>query len=123
MGRRLRRVRESMGLTRAEVSARARMDEGYLTYLEESAAHPSVETLLKLARAVDTTPEELLGVRPDPRPGPYGPAAGNRTGELTPERCWELVGSRGVGRVVLPARRAASRRCGWSTTRRATACS
>lgn len=104
VGRRIRRVRESMGLTRAEVSARARMDEGYLTYLEEATAHPSVETVLKLARAMDTTAEQLLGGHRDQGPGPYGPAAGNRSGAMTPELCWELVGRHGVARLVLQAR-------------------
>lgn len=104
IGYRVRRAREARRLTRAEVSSRARVDEGYLAYLEESAAHPSVETLSKLARAIGTTLEDLMGVTSGVRPGPYGPAAGNVAAVLTAERCWELVGARGVARVVVPTR-------------------
>ncbi|PWJ48831.1 Helix-turn-helix domain-containing protein [Quadrisphaera granulorum] len=106
-GQRLRRVRESMGLTRAEVSARARMDEGYLTYLEETSAQPSAGAVLKLARALGTTVEHLLGVQVHDQPGSFAASGGHRSGAPDPRRCWEMVGDRGVARVVLQARTSA----------------
>ncbi|QLJ02261.1 pyridoxamine 5'-phosphate oxidase family protein [Streptomyces sp. NEAU-sy36] len=112
LGRRLRRRRAELGLTREEVAARAGMAEAYVAHLEEhSTAAPDSGTLLRLAGALRTTPRELGGGYAG-LPAGLGQASRNpRLDELSEQECRELLSTHGVGRfsvstegapVVLP---------------------
>lgn len=104
LGRRVRARRIALGLDRDVVAARARMDPGYLDYLEHAPARPDAAALLRLARALHTSVEDLLGSERDRAPGTCGAGEDLRLEELPEAECWALLGERGVGRVALDAR-------------------
>ncbi|WP_203872400.1 helix-turn-helix domain-containing protein, partial [Planomonospora parontospora] len=91
LGRRVAARRETLGLSRERLAERAGIDSGYLAYLEEAAASPASETVQRLAAALETSPEELLGGTVDLPPG-RGPAAADPSLEkLDPNRCLHLI--------------------------------
>ncbi|RNL86020.1 helix-turn-helix domain-containing protein [Halostreptopolyspora alba] len=99
--RRIAQRRGELGLTRDEVAERAGMDPGYVAYLEEYPARFSRESLYRLARALHTYPDHLLGVGTDTPPGSAATAVrAPGTSALTAEECLELIGPGGVGRAA-----------------------
>ncbi|MEV0387384.1 pyridoxamine 5'-phosphate oxidase family protein [Nonomuraea sp. NPDC050643] len=100
LGRRIIHHRERLGLTREQVAARADMSPGYVKYLEEHADTPDTGTLDRLADALDTTMDDLLGGGRDRPPG-HGPAMANPTLERLDEaECLRLIEPGGIGRVA-----------------------
>ncbi len=62
LGRRIRTARQSMGWSLAQLAEHASISKGYLWQLEnERNANPSMEVLLRIADALDTTIAALLG--------------------------------------------------------------
>ena len=57
----LRRLREAAGLTQVELSAMVGVTQTALSAWELGTAMPSVNNLLRLCAALDTSPAELLG--------------------------------------------------------------
>ncbi|HEV7932582.1 MAG TPA: pyridoxamine 5'-phosphate oxidase family protein [Actinomadura sp.] len=102
LGRRVTRRREELGLSIEEVAARARMDPGYVDYIEHRPAHLSAESLLQLAGALRTSAVSLLGERAGRVPRERG-AGRERPGieELQAGECLRLISGGGVGRVVM----------------------
>ncbi|MEV7013384.1 pyridoxamine 5'-phosphate oxidase family protein [Streptosporangium sp. NPDC051022] len=100
LGRRVTRRREDLGLTRDQLAGRAGLDALYLAYLEENPASPPVETVRRLAVALDTGVEELLGGTVDLPPGRGRPAARPSLEKLDPAECLRLISPGGVGRVA-----------------------
>lgn len=100
LGRRVARRRESLGLSREQLAGRAGIDPGYLGYLEEAAASPTMDTVRKLAVALETGVEELLGGTMDLPPGRGRPAPRPSLERLEPEECLRLISPGGVGRVA-----------------------
>lgn len=80
LGRRVAQRRMELGLTRDQLAARAGMATGYLTYLETQVAHVGSSGLARLADALQTTVDELLGGPPIEEPDgiPYPPAIQSR---------------------------------------------
>ncbi|RJL32718.1 helix-turn-helix domain-containing protein [Bailinhaonella thermotolerans] len=103
LGRRVAHRREELGLSRQEVARRADMDPGYLEYLEERAANPRPGALLRLADALGTSPEALLGGTVERPPGGSGRALKPELEHLDPEECLRLIAPGGVGRVAFDA--------------------
>jgi transcriptional regulator with XRE-family HTH domain len=106
LARRIAHRREELGLSRDEVARRASMDSGYLDNLEHSPA-PSVtiETLIRLAFALETTVTELAGGNVD-RPLGTGRAGPHPSLEvLSREQCEAYLALGGIGRVVFLAER------------------
>ena len=61
LGQRIIEIREQMGLSQAELAARAKVTHGYLTQLEkDEVENPSAVVLLRLASALYVDPWELL---------------------------------------------------------------
>lgn len=60
----LRRLREAAGLTQIELSARVGVTQMALSKWETGAAVPSLGNMVRLADALDTSIDELLGRRP-----------------------------------------------------------
>ena len=60
IGRRIARRRKQLGLTQAEVEELADIGAGYLTSIERAVSIPSTEVVMRLAIALDTTPDEFL---------------------------------------------------------------
>ncbi|MUL41967.1 helix-turn-helix domain-containing protein [Streptomonospora sp. PA3] len=101
MGRRVAHRRSELGLTRAELAERAAMDPGYVEYLEEHPASFSREALYRLAQALHTTSDRLLGADTQAQPGGSATAAPDPPlSVLTAEECWELIRPAGVGRAA-----------------------
>ncbi|MUL41532.1 helix-turn-helix domain-containing protein [Streptomonospora sp. PA3] len=99
--RRIAHRRSELGLTRAEVAARAGMDPGYVRYLEEHPARPSRESLYRLAQALHTSPDHLLGADTDTPPGAASTAVPRpQIRALSAGECRELISVGGVGRVA-----------------------
>ena len=60
IGRRIARRRKQLGLTQAETEERAGIGAGYLTSIERAVSIPSTEVVMRLAIALETTPDEFL---------------------------------------------------------------
>ncbi|WP_338932795.1 pyridoxamine 5'-phosphate oxidase family protein [Streptomyces netropsis] len=100
LGRRVAGRREELGLTREDAAARARLDPGYLEYLESQAGVVSMEALTMMADALETSVSDLLGAGTERPPG-RGPLARRPVLEELPSaECREKLASGGVGRVV-----------------------
>lgn len=100
VGRRVALRREQLGLSRRDVAERAGIAPEYLRYLEERLASPSLPSLTRVARALQTTVADLSGVET----ASSAPAPGGRRGEpaeLTPQECHELLAAHTVGRVAV----------------------
>ncbi|WP_406315433.1 pyridoxamine 5'-phosphate oxidase family protein [Streptosporangium sp. NBC_01639] len=100
LGRRVAWRREAMGLSREQLAGRARIDSGYLGYLEENAASPAAETVHRLAVALETSTEELLGQTADLPPGRGEAAPHAHLEKLDPQECLRLISPGGVGRIA-----------------------
>ncbi|MCQ8770509.1 helix-turn-helix domain-containing protein [Streptomyces telluris] len=100
LGRRVLRRREELGLTREDVATRARLSSGYLEYVESQAGVVSMEALMAVADALETTVSALLGAGTE-QPQGKGPLARSPVlEELSLPECREKLSSGGIGRVV-----------------------
>ncbi len=60
IGRRIARRRKELGLRQTQVCERAGINDKYLSCIERASSIPSLEVIMKLALALDTTPDEFL---------------------------------------------------------------
>lgn len=60
IGKNIARRRRKLGLTQAKVEEMADIGQKYLTQIERSVSIPSTEVIMRLAAALDTTPDEFL---------------------------------------------------------------
>ncbi len=60
IGKRIARRRRSLGLKQSEVEERAELGYKYLSNIERGISIPSTEVIIRLALALDTTPDEFL---------------------------------------------------------------
>ncbi|NUW39466.1 pyridoxamine 5'-phosphate oxidase family protein [Nonomuraea rhodomycinica] len=99
-GHRLTYHRERSGLTVEQLAARAGMSAGYIQYMESHSDNPERGTMARLADALGTTVQDLLGGGRDRPPG-GGPAMANPVLKvLEPEECLRLIAPGGIGRVA-----------------------
>ncbi|PSK97724.1 nitroimidazol reductase NimA-like FMN-containing flavoprotein (pyridoxamine 5'-phosphate oxidase superfamily) [Murinocardiopsis flavida] len=101
IGRRVARRRAELGLSREEVAAHAGMAAGYVAYVEEHPPLLSRWSLNRLADALRTSPEHLLGADSEVPPGTAStavPAPELRT--LSTAECQALIAPGGVGRIA-----------------------
>lgn len=101
IGRRVAAERERQGMTRAETARRARMAPGYLTYLEERPADPSLATLIRLADALGTSVAALRGGGMDLPPGQGQALLRPQLRDLSSDECRARLSTHGVGRIVV----------------------
>ncbi|NRQ39235.1 helix-turn-helix domain-containing protein [Nonomuraea sp. NN258] len=100
LGRRLIHHRERLGLSHEQVAERACTSPGYVRHLEEHAESPGSSVLYRLADALETTVDDLLGAGADRPPG-RGPAMAHPSLEtLDPGECLRLIAPGGIGRVA-----------------------
>jgi transcriptional regulator with XRE-family HTH domain len=101
VGRRIRFWRERRGLSRDDLARQTGIEAGYLAYVEtRPTGAPSLWTITRIADAVGTTTAELLGGNAE---RPSGRSSAARQSSLRPiatERCWALLRSAGIGRLV-----------------------
>ena len=60
IGRRIARRRKKLGMKQAEAEERADIGYKYLSNIERGISIPSTEVIMRLAAALDTTPDEFL---------------------------------------------------------------
>ena len=60
IGKRIARRRKELGLKQVEVCERAGINDKYLSSIERAVSIPSLEVVIRLALALDTTPDEFL---------------------------------------------------------------
>lgn len=60
IGKRIAQRRKELGLKQAEVCERAEINDKYLSCIERATSIPSLEVLMRLALALDTTPDTFL---------------------------------------------------------------
>lgn len=60
IGKRIARRRKQLGLRQIQVCERAGINDKYLSCIERATSIPSLEVIIKLALALDTTPDEFL---------------------------------------------------------------
>jgi transcriptional regulator with XRE-family HTH domain len=58
----LRQERERQGLSMTEVAERAGLSQQMVSYVERGMRNPTLDTLLRMAQALETDPSELLRV-------------------------------------------------------------
>ena len=60
LGKKIRKLREEIGLSQARLSANAKVSQGYLSQLESGEVeNPSIKALLRLAFALSANPDEI----------------------------------------------------------------
>ena len=74
IGKRIAKRRRKLGLKQAEVSELADISNTYMSSIERAVSIPSTEVIMRLAEALDTTPDEFL-VGTSRRPGEEWKAA------------------------------------------------
>jgi transcriptional regulator with XRE-family HTH domain len=66
IGRNLAALRERLGISQAELAKRANIDQSYISRMEAGRNdNPSLDTLVKLARAFDMSVAELIAALDD----------------------------------------------------------
>ena len=60
IGKRIARRRKKLGLKQSVVEERAELSYKYLSSIERAISIPSIEVIMRLALALDTTPDEFL---------------------------------------------------------------
>ena len=60
IGRLITRRRKTLGLRKVQVCERAEINDKYLSCIERATSIPSLEVIIKIAAALETTPDEFL---------------------------------------------------------------
>jgi len=60
IGKRIAKRRKSLKLTQAKVAEKADISEKYMSNIERATSIPSTEVVMRLAIALETTPDEFL---------------------------------------------------------------
>ena len=60
IGKRVARRRHALNLTQEQAAERAGIGHKYLSSIERAKSIPSTEVIMRLAAALDTTPDEFL---------------------------------------------------------------
>jgi transcriptional regulator with XRE-family HTH domain len=63
---RIRHRRKQLGLNQQELAAAAHVSQAQISRYEQGDNSPTGQSLMDLARALDTTPDWLLGMADDP---------------------------------------------------------
>ncbi|MFF3890081.1 DUF1918 domain-containing protein [Streptomyces sp. NPDC001914] len=103
IGRRVAFERRRQGLGLEETARQARMSPGYLSYIEEHPADPSVAALIRLADVLNTTATALRGGGVDLPPGQGRALLHPHFQDLGPDECRALLSTHGVGRIAVTA--------------------
>lgn len=62
-GQRLAELRRLRGLTQVQLAEKLNSTQRAITYYENEAAYPPVDTIIELAKILGVTTDELLGIR------------------------------------------------------------
>ncbi|SEE72568.1 hypothetical protein SAMN05428938_8339 [Streptomyces sp. KS_5] len=97
VGRRVAVERRRQKLCRVETARRARMSPGYLAYLEERPADPTVGTLIRLADALGIPVTALRGGGIELPPGQGHALLHPQLSDLGPRACRTVLSTHGGG--------------------------
>ncbi|GAA3766362.1 helix-turn-helix domain-containing protein [Salinactinospora qingdaonensis] len=101
IGRRVEQRRLELQLSREELAEQAGMAPGYVAYLEEHPPLLSRWALYRLAAALRTSPDQLLGAETEAPAGSAATAVPSpELLTLTSQQCLDLIAPGGVGRVA-----------------------
>ncbi|MBB6171564.1 transcriptional regulator with XRE-family HTH domain [Nocardiopsis mwathae] len=101
LGRRVAHRRAELGLSREELARRAGMHPGYIAYIEEMPPQLTRGALHRLATALRTSEEALLGAESELPPGCHATSTGEAELDgLSVEECMELISCGGIGRLA-----------------------
>lgn len=106
LAQRITARRLELGLSREELAARARMDPGYLDYLEHRAgAVVTAGAMLRLAAALESTLFDLGGGAGSHHAAGHAVPGEARLDALSPDECRARLAAGEIGRVVYCAAR------------------
>lgn len=71
LGRRVRQLRKDMHITQEELAERVDISASFLGHIERGTRIASLETLVKLCRALNTHPNHLLAFTGDQAASPF----------------------------------------------------
>ena len=60
IGRRIKEIRKSKSLTQEQLAEKSDLTNNYISNIENCRSIPSLETLMKLCIALETTPNDIL---------------------------------------------------------------
>ena len=60
LGELIRKARVDAGMTQEQLALRARVDRSYLSEIERDVRHPTVQMLLRICRAMNTSAAEVV---------------------------------------------------------------
>lgn len=60
IGARIQKVRKAAGFSQEELGHEASLDRTYISHVERGTRNPTVIVLFKIAKALNTTPSEIL---------------------------------------------------------------
>ena len=60
IGARIQKTRKDVGLSQEDLALEADLDRTYISHVERGTRNPTVIVLFKIAKALGTTPSELL---------------------------------------------------------------
>jgi nitroimidazol reductase NimA-like FMN-containing flavoprotein (pyridoxamine 5'-phosphate oxidase superfamily) len=100
LGRRVSGRRKDLKLSRRQLAELAGVSVPYLEYLETHPARPTQAALQRLAAALQTTPQTLLGAGASRPRGQAGSSGRPVLQTLTAAECYDLLTPGGVGRVA-----------------------
>jgi len=60
IGARIQKVRKAAGLSQEDLALEAGLDRTYISHVERGTRNPTVIVLFKIAKALRTTPSEML---------------------------------------------------------------
>ena len=66
----VRRVRDRQGLTQAQLSERSGLSAAAISQIESGQREPTFSTIVRLATALQTSPNDLMGLGPEAKPDP-----------------------------------------------------
>ena len=59
-GKRIRALRGDLGMTQEMLATKVGLDRSYMGFLERGERNPSLEVIIKIAKALNIKPDELL---------------------------------------------------------------
>lgn len=60
IGKNVKKLREKKGITQEKLAFDADLNRAYIGYIERGERNPSTDTLVKIARALNVSPKDLI---------------------------------------------------------------
>lgn len=60
IGKTIKKIRESKEITQEQLALNAGLNRAYIGYIERGERNPSTDTIVKIAKALQVSPKDLL---------------------------------------------------------------